>query len=315
MNLILQAIKSAINGVYAYVNKNRSDWNQNDPTAPDFLKNKPFWEDDPVETDLIQETTYEWTTLGFSGALKLDPIEIVENTIYKVYWDGVEYECTSYYSETVDFVCIGNSGIGDVDGFNNNEPFFITVYDGKTLVFANSVGSHTFKVVKFVIGIHKIDNKYIDFSETTAVKKYYYENGDKITQTVSELSIPTLSYAQSSNDLWNCEIAYNDDGCLTITAPYMMFATINSPSTACDISNLDVNATSEIINSSNFSARKIYGLIGGTCLIYITDEGTTHQFYISAVYDSVCNTMSGKWIKTKVVAYENGVKVRITRIK
>lgn len=26
------------------------DWNQNDETAPDYVKNRPFYTDDPVET-------------------------------------------------------------------------------------------------------------------------------------------------------------------------------------------------------------------------------------------------------------------------
>ena len=29
------------------------DWNQNDETAPDYVKNRPFYTGDPVETEII----------------------------------------------------------------------------------------------------------------------------------------------------------------------------------------------------------------------------------------------------------------------
>ena len=33
------------------------NWNQNDETAPDYVKNRPFYTGDPVETVLVEEST------------------------------------------------------------------------------------------------------------------------------------------------------------------------------------------------------------------------------------------------------------------
>ena len=33
------------------------DWNQNDSTQPDYVKNRPFYMGDPVETVLVEEST------------------------------------------------------------------------------------------------------------------------------------------------------------------------------------------------------------------------------------------------------------------
>lgn len=33
------------------------DWNQNDSTAKDYVKNRPFYTGDPVETVLVEEST------------------------------------------------------------------------------------------------------------------------------------------------------------------------------------------------------------------------------------------------------------------
>ena len=35
----------------------QSDWNQNDETAADYVKNRPFYTGDPVETVLVEEST------------------------------------------------------------------------------------------------------------------------------------------------------------------------------------------------------------------------------------------------------------------
>ena len=150
----------------------QADMAQNDPTAPDYVKNRLAWTDDPVETVLIAETTNEWTALGFDGALTLAPIEITEGTTYKVNWDGTLYECVSYMAQE-GMVVVGNDVVGEVgDTGGKGEPFFITVFEGSTIVFADSVGSHTFEVVGYVAEVHKIDEKYLPEikGETTVIQ-------------------------------------------------------------------------------------------------------------------------------------------------
>lgn len=146
-----------------YVDKKivQPDWNQNDPTAPDYVKNRPFWTGDPVETELIAETTNEWLALGFGGVLILNPIEITEGTTYKINWDGTLYECIAGIAEKVGAPSIGNATIAGAGSMSNNEPFFITVLDSSTFVFAGSVGSHTFDVWGAAPQVHKIDEKYL----------------------------------------------------------------------------------------------------------------------------------------------------------
>ena len=37
------------------------DWNQNDDTQPDYVKNRPFYTGDPVETVLVEESVVTFT--------------------------------------------------------------------------------------------------------------------------------------------------------------------------------------------------------------------------------------------------------------
>ena len=40
------------------------DWNQNDETAADYVKNRPFYTGDPVETVLVEESTVSFAADG-----------------------------------------------------------------------------------------------------------------------------------------------------------------------------------------------------------------------------------------------------------
>lgn len=40
------------------------DWNQNDETQPDFVKNRPFYTGIPVETALVEESTTAFSDEG-----------------------------------------------------------------------------------------------------------------------------------------------------------------------------------------------------------------------------------------------------------
>ena len=103
------------------------DWNQNDETASDYVKNRPFYTGDPVETVLVEESVVTFTDEGglYQGQF-LTTFEATVGETYKVYWDGTVYECSC-----VDFnniLAIGNLSIIGA-GSDTGEPFFIGVYN------------------------------------------------------------------------------------------------------------------------------------------------------------------------------------------
>lgn len=71
------------------------DWNQNDETAADYIKNRPFYTTDPVETELVNRSFAfaESPNLGFYMSPNMG-IELIAGETYKVTLDGVEYEET-----------------------------------------------------------------------------------------------------------------------------------------------------------------------------------------------------------------------------
>ena len=111
------------------------DWNQNDETQPDYVKNRPFWREKtkellfPYITEPIEVTTVDNGSGFFSARGDFDVAPSVTNYVV---FDGVEYTCEPYYS-----VEGGGLAIGSLDF--KDYPFFIA---SKTIA-TKTAGNHT----------------------------------------------------------------------------------------------------------------------------------------------------------------------------
>ena len=140
----------------------QSDWNQNDDTQPDYVKNRPFYTGVPVETVFVEETTLTFEEVDgglYVGGFESTFLPIVGET-YKVSWDGTVYECA----------CVGYNGllgIGNLSlagpGSDTGEPFIIIVMNGRGIRIgtADTSASHIFSISAMVAPVVKIDPKYI----------------------------------------------------------------------------------------------------------------------------------------------------------
>ena len=137
------------------------DWNQNDETQPDYVKNRPFYTE-TVETVFVEESIVPFapTEEGvYGGQLESTFVPTVGET-YKVSWDGTTYEstCLNFNSRQA----IGNLSIMDI-GSDTGEPFIIVVVGNNKIriATADTSASHTFSISGFVQGVVKIDEKYL----------------------------------------------------------------------------------------------------------------------------------------------------------
>ena len=65
------------------------DWNQNDETAADYVKNRPFYTGDPVETVLVEESTIEFVEQDGTYVAKFpSTFSAAVGETYKVSWDS-----------------------------------------------------------------------------------------------------------------------------------------------------------------------------------------------------------------------------------
>ena len=139
------------------------DWNQNDPEAPDYVKNRPFYTGDPEETELLNGT-FAFENSGriyFADVPISQPLEAGKT--YKVNWDGSEY---SVVAEDLDgMIGAGNWAIMIPDYPDTGEPFLI-VYDNYCSIGTlETDASHTIQVYGVIVEVVKIPEKYLDFSK------------------------------------------------------------------------------------------------------------------------------------------------------
>ena len=143
------------------------DWNQNDDTQPDYVKNRPFYTGDPAETVLVEETAvpFEYNKQGgfYVGGFESTFSPIVGET-YKVSWDGTVYESVCLEFQEVPF--IGNLSIAGGDS-NTGEPFLFMqeAPGGFAIGTADTASSHTISITGITIPVVKIDPKYLDQSD------------------------------------------------------------------------------------------------------------------------------------------------------
>lgn len=178
----------------------QSDWNQNDSTAADYVKNRPFYTGDPVETVLVEESTVSFSDDGGLYAAEFEStFEATVGETYKVSWDGTVYECTcvEFHGKTV----IGNLSIyGDVS--DTGEPFILEAYDDGyiTIMTADTSDSHTFSISGEQEPIVKIPAKYIDKNSSGYV---VIHSKDTMTQQEAENYMTAISTKEVVFIIWD----------------------------------------------------------------------------------------------------------------
>lgn len=143
----------------------QADWNQNDESARDYIKNRPFYTGDPVETVLVEESTVpfaENSSLGLYIAAFPSTFEATVGDTYKVSWDGTVYECVCAVFNS--YSVIGNLSVAGA-GSDTGEPFIMLIVNGSGIQIytADTSVSHTFSIISGspIEEVVKIDRKYL----------------------------------------------------------------------------------------------------------------------------------------------------------
>ena len=147
-------------------NGTHKDWNENDPTKPGYIKNRPFYTGDPVETDIIPPTTVTFSENG-SGMIALWPesFDFVNGQTYHVSWDGTDYVCTGIlFNGTISL--LGNLGLAGV-GDDTGEPFIFVKQNEWVVGSAESATEHIIGIKTVTNLIVTLDEKYLPESSFT----------------------------------------------------------------------------------------------------------------------------------------------------
>ena len=135
------------------------DWNQNDSTAADYVKNRPFYTGDPVETVIIPETTVAFSAnSGLMAAYWPESFDLVDGQTYTISWDGTDYVCTGVLFKNIPL--LGNLGIAGA-GEDTGEPF-VFLNQGQWIVYSTeSAIEHAIGIKAVIAQIVTLDEKYL----------------------------------------------------------------------------------------------------------------------------------------------------------
>lgn len=150
---MINTFKTLLNGLIEYVKNMKSDWNENDPSSPHYIKNRTHWKENKRITIMKEQTV-----LFNDGFSALGAIPVIGGKKYTIVFDGVEYECLCS-SEMM----IGNSAIMPGYDEDTGEPFLLSPSpDGfvcETIGSDNS--SHTIGIFEQITVYHPLDIDYI----------------------------------------------------------------------------------------------------------------------------------------------------------
>lgn len=138
------------------------DWNQNDPEAADYVKNRTHWtyvvDKEVANTSVTISSAGGYKRIkGFSGS------QFVEGHEYTVTFNGTEYKCVAWTGEG-SAVYIGNGDIYGGAGKGNGEPFCCDSYTDPASCYLNAqeAGTHTIIIYGGSVEVQTIDPKFID---------------------------------------------------------------------------------------------------------------------------------------------------------
>ena len=184
--------------VIEMINKNvptpaQSDWNQNDETAPDYVKNRPFYTADPVETVILEEQSVTIDSDG-GNAILMVSLSLIKGLTYIINFNGTAYECVAWGFDRT--IAIGNSSLAGVDTYTSEAPFIIATAGSATMIMASTAGTYTISITGMLPEVVKIPLEYLQNSNivngegegslktiyaTEASGKYSYAEGYNTT--------------------------------------------------------------------------------------------------------------------------------------
>lgn len=188
----------------------QADWNQNDETAKDYVKNRPFYESSPTPTEILPESTMTFFELNglYACDMQVDFVFEVGQT-YIVNWNGSEYTCVAFAAGD------GSVGVlGDVSimsgGESTGEPFLMTSNNGYFMSYAFDVSSteetRTLSIVAYVSEIIKIPEKFLPFTSDELVSYVdsaiteFYKNTKRVIPNYTFFGRTDITDFEAFND-------------------------------------------------------------------------------------------------------------------
>lgn len=168
------------------------DWSQNDDTKSDYVKNRPFYTGDLVETVMLPETTITIVANSENLLSSSFSYSFEVGQTYVITFDGVDTEYTAYEIQGLVFVGDNFSSVTGGSGYVvmvNNGSIVLSTMD------SSLDGSHTIAIKIYTQEIVKVDEKYLPESAFT------YAEWSKISNKIVDYKQQSLSLSVSGEQI------------------------------------------------------------------------------------------------------------------
>lgn len=212
----VEYIKTLVNGLKEFVNSKiklvrkdidslpQADWNQNDSTAKDYVKNRTHYisRESRVVVPEQEVTTavQDKFNIAVLNNADLDAIKTLydskDDTTFDVVFDGTSYSC-KWLEEGVNRIpFFGNLAIIDQEGSTDIGEPFVFVFesfrnDAEITIACKVVGTHTVAVSYQQDVVHKIDGKFLP-DDIGAVQPDWDEQSEDAKGFIKNKPEPTV---------------------------------------------------------------------------------------------------------------------------
>jgi hypothetical protein len=163
----------------------QSDLSQNDPTAPDYVKNRTHYEE-ITHGAIIESQTTEG---DFINAKCMPTV----GKTYTVIFDGTSYECIAWGTPWGE-IYIGNGSYYELEGYGEDVPFLVAFLGNSAYLMPDDSG-HSIEVRGEYVSIQKLDEKFLPENSFTKCGYYSIDGEYKV--------IPKMMINDRNTDIQN----------------------------------------------------------------------------------------------------------------
>jgi hypothetical protein len=136
------------------------NWEQNDPDAPDYVKNRPFYSIDEWGV-VAKEQTVQINEEAYADLVVVSAM-ISEDETYIVTLNGTRYECVAWWYDGWSAMMLGNGAFADAEGMGEDVPFAIVFYPENDIAyFYAEEGTYTISIEGWMSGRKVIDRNFL----------------------------------------------------------------------------------------------------------------------------------------------------------
>jgi hypothetical protein len=196
MHVTFDSLKTFYNILLQKLKNYRGNWEQNDPTSDDYIKNRPFYSaiEETVLVDNLSDEDYQ------NG--KAPGCNFVPGQSYDVIWNGVLYE---------NLVCRFSEGYNVIACSDNGDsPFYIDDNGGDGLYISCNDGEWTVSIFTKQEVVHQIDAKYLPDMNYVSYDDAQTLTDDQMAQARENIGAGTSNFSGSYTELTDKPTIYTD---------------------------------------------------------------------------------------------------------